>query len=854
MTFFDCVSDALDEGSIDKSRAERAQEYWRTFRDRHVRNGHSEEMADALAGEDVKAAFRKEFGKERQAFIQTRIAMRNSEALVENAVDLVGLPTDRVEFRPNSRNRVSPIAQQADGLYQRVKGRMNDLAEYYGPKQLTGKSKDPAGVDQVAKEMMGQPTGNPRAAMVARVVSETIEDLRRMANEAGANIGKIDNYMPTRHDRMAVAKAGFDQWFETIAPKLDWHRIEDFLTGRPMAPEGGEPPIETQREFLREIFNNMAFGKDSDKPQYARISGENIVKAMSHERVLQFKSAEDWIEYNTAFGTGDVFSAIMDHTRSMSEDIVTLRELGQSWRLGLDYERQVAVKKARDMGDEKLAGKVEAAYDNAEIMLAIRRGGAAPKSWRQANRASWYSSARSWITASLLERAVIPSISDLNSNRLAAQTFGANPLAPFAQAMKFMFDSASRQDLQRMGRALDHMFQTNSVAARFNAEAPPHGFVNNVTNSVFRYTGLSGLTDHGRNAIKHVWHGRMADFQGQSLKDVDPGFRELLVRRGITEEDWAEFSKPGVEWRDESGAPYLDAVYWREKTDLDPSRADDIFLKFEGLSEEFSEMGVPSQSLFAQAQTLGRIGLDRPKGDFGYEFAKSVGMFKSFLSAFTVNQYRAIMGTESWRMFGFLPEAKGRAARVARFADSLTFYTLLGGLALQITNVNNGQDPEDMSDPDFWWRATLKGGGLGFFGDLLNISGGKDIPGAIGSFVVGPVGDLAVDMGQLTIGNGAELLANAYRLTNETDTKPTGLGGEVVDFIDDWTPNDFPVVGTVIDRLMMDNLKAILDPEGVDDIAAAARNRENRTGSKFWWTPGKAAPERAPDLGAAFGR
>lgn len=854
MTFWNCVADAADEGSLDKEKAKRAQEYWQMFRDRHRRNGHSEEMADAMAGEDVKAAFRKEFGEDRQRFIATRVAMRKSEALVENADDLVGLANDRVEFRPNSKNRVTPIAQQADGLFQRVKGRMSELAEYYGPKTVTGKSRDPAGSEDLAKEMMGEPTGNSRAALVAKAVSDTIEDLRRMANEAGANIGKIDNYMPQRHDRMAIAKAGFDTWFDSIAPRLDWHRIEDFLTGRPMAPEGGMPPVGSQREFLRGIYEDMAFGKDTDKPQYARISGENIVRGMSHERVLQFKSAEDWIEYNKEFGTGDVFSAIMDHTRSMAEDIVTLRELGQSWRLGLDYEKQVAVAKARKMGDEKLAGQVEAAYDNAELMLAIRRGGAAPKSLRQANHASWYSTGRAWITGSLLERAVIPSISDLNSNRLTAQTFGANPAAPFAQAMKFMFDSASRQDLVRMGRALDHMFTTNSVAARFNAEAPPKGFVNNLTNSVFRYTGLSGLTDHGRNAIKHVWHGRLADFAGTPLKDVDPGLRELLVRRGVTDEDWAEFSKLGNEWKDEKGAPYLDAVYWRAKTDLDPSRADDIFLKFEALSEEFSEMGVPSQNLFAQAQTLGRIGLDRPKGDFGYEFAKSVGMFKSFLSAFTVNQTRAIMATESWRMFGVLPEAKGRAAKVARFADSLASYTALGALALQITNINNGQDPEDMSDPDFWWRATLKGGGLGFFGDLLNISGGDALPGAIGSFVVGPVGDLAVDVGKLTIGNGAEFLANAYRLTNETEMKPSGAGGEVVDFIDDWTPNDFPVIGTVIDRLMMDNLKMMLDPDGVDDIAKAARARENRTGSKYWWTPGKATPDRAPDPGAMFGQ
>ena len=88
MSFFDCLADAVDEGSADRERAARAQQMWKDTSDRYERQGWSRENAEAMAGEDVKDAFRKEAGENRHVF-QARIAnMRKLQQGVASAPDL----------------------------------------------------------------------------------------------------------------------------------------------------------------------------------------------------------------------------------------------------------------------------------------------------------------------------------------------------------------------------------------------------------------------------------------------------------------------------------------------------------------------------------------------------------------------------------------------------------------------------------------------------------------------------------------------------------------------------------------------------------------------------------------------
>ena len=55
------------------------------------------------------------------------------------------------------------------------------------------------------------------------------------------------------------------------------------------------------------------------------------------------------------------------------------------------------------------------------------------------------------------------------------------------------------------------------------------------------------------------------------------------------------------------------------------------------------------------------------------------------------------------------------------------------------------------------------------------------------------------------------------------------------------------------ERILMDQLQFLVDPEADKAFKTRQRFFQKEFGQEFWWQPGRMAPQRAPDLGAAIG-
>jgi hypothetical protein len=232
--------------------------------------------------------------------------------------------------------------------------------------------------------------------------------------------------------------------------------------------------------------------------------------------------------------------------------------------------------------------------------------------------------------------------------------------------------------------------------------------------------------------------------------------------------------------------------------------------------------------------------LNLPPGHPVYELAKSGLMYKSFPLTFTINQIRRVMAITA--------ESGGAAA--SKHAFSLVAgATILGALALQIGDVTMGRDPQDMTTPEFWARATLKGGGLAVIGDLLT-AGQTSYGSGFGDWVQGPMLPLLQDM--WGIGPGAIITAITQAAKGED--VDTNYAKKITAFGRRYTPmGQTPLVGPAIDRLIWDQLQMLLDPEAADDLAKAAKKRAKDYGSGTAWMPGSPIPNRMPDFKNAFG-
>lgn len=595
--------------------------------------------------------------------------------------------------------------------------------------------------------------------------------------------------------------------------------MEDRVTGRPLAEPGDAPAPDVQQRVLREIFDNIAFGKfDPDSVSLPR--GESLWRRRSHQRVLPFNSADDWIAYNKKYGMGDPYSAMISHARAMSKDIALARTFGPDPKAGFETLVGQALQRAKQIGDPQLAAKIEGSAAHGRRMLAIYNGSLVPAGPQQEAVASFMSTTRHVLTAALLDRAVISAVSDLNSMRVAAKAVGLNPNNVISKHVSLMANKMSREDAARAGWIADTLADPGLALSRFQSEVPPAEFAERLSSGVLRIQGLSHWTDQARIAFQMEMAGLMAANAGKPLAKVQPELRRLLRDKGVSDAEWQAFTAPGTLFTAGNGATFASPIHWREVTDMPTEQADDLFLRIQAMIEEQTEFAVPTNSTWARAFIEGAM----PPGSIGYELAKSGLMFKSFAMTFTVNQVRRTLAQQT------VPD------RIAYALDLAAGATITGALGLQLYELASGNDPRDMTQPEFWAAAALRGGAFGIMGDIAD-SAAKPYRG-LGEFAAGPMLGLGQDVANLAgdamSGGGAEFAEKSLRFVNRY--LPGG---------------DLPGAGLALDRLFLDQLMMMIDPEAVEALMEQAQKRPNAPRGS-WWMPGSPAPQRAPNLKAVL--
>lgn len=818
MSFEDCVQRAILAGEIDGIRGEQAKRDWREKFDRYRAEGRTEYTAMTLAANDVKAEMKRQAALKRHVTLakmanNAKIESEVLEAARKGTLDRHLIDSvDRVEYETRS-------------LMRRFNGILGEFLRQHH-RDLLGRVTKPAGMRNIVRELHGEASGDEAAKALADGIRAALEDMRLMNNEAGGIIGKLENWgLPHRHNKRAITVAGFDQWSGDIRERIDWTKIENHRTGRAFQEGSEPPPLDVQNAFLREVYDNIAYGKGTREATYGKPQGSALYAQQAEHRVLHFKGADAWMEYNAKYGTGDPFTSLMAHVHGMARDIVAMRSFGPNPTLGVDYMKQVALKAAREARDDANFGKVESAANRALRMFRVIRGGAQPETLAQDYTAAFLSTARHVMTSAFLDRAIVASISDTNSMRLAAQAVGMNPANVLSRHTKLMANAMDRDDALRAGWIADTMADPGAALARFQSEVMPLEFAQKLSDASMRAQGLSGWTDYGKIAFQMEMSGFMAKYAGKGLDEVDEPLRGFLKRAGLTDDEWRKFTDPEALFKAGNGATFASPFWWRESTTLPKAEADRIFFKVQSMIEEQTEFAVPTRSVRGLG-SLDPAAFGLPPGSLPYEVLKSGLMFKSFAITFTVNQFRRIRDQ---------PTVGGKIGYGLNLAAGAT---IMGGISLQLGELIKGNDPMPMDNPDFFARAAAKGGGFGIIGDIVS-TGQSSWGGGFPSYVAGPVPQAIGDVYDLTLKNAVDF---AYG-------EDTNFARDLARFGKRYTPmGQTPLLGPSLDRMFWDQLQLFLDPESASAIQRASRLRENRDGNGEWWPGGSAFPERVPAL------
>ena len=695
-------------------------------------------------------------------------------------------------------------------------------------------------MDDLTREMhqpegAGRATGNADAHFLADQMRQLLELSRTDLNRLGADIGRLDGYLPHSHDDWKVGAVSEGEWVDQILPRLDRERTF------------GDIDANQIRGVLGEVYRTIVSGRH-DHPT-ARERGEftgppNRARSLARNRVLHFRDADAWLGYQQLFGRGDAMTAVIGHLRQAS------RMAGQMSVLGPNPEalfRSVLGDRQRRLRE---ANGTEA--DLAKLSIDADGWLGISAAWRELtgltsvaeNRqlAHYAQGARNLQSMAKLGQALLSSVSDLVTN-IANMTYRGRPIvASWADALSGYLEGRGQGERRElaflMGEGFDGVL--DSVISPYAAVDGPPGWASKALVRFFRLSGLTWWTDTGRAVAARVLSADLGRLSGDRFDALPEGYQRVLRQHGIDAGQWDALRS--VVRRSETGTLYLtpdraEAIDDRTIEGLIQTEVRDARQRFSrrgrGRDAEPRDELTPAQQqafdvwhrrrmdearldlelslrrLIADEGRFAVIGgfdpsvdrlrtFGRPPGTLGGEAVRSVMQFKGYPVGFT----RRVLGRA----------VHGGAGR-AHVGHLVAGMLVAGFGAMTMKDALRGWEPRDPTRWQTWLAAGFQSGGLGIFGDFLFAEANR--------FGGGPLETLAGP----SVGTAAEVVSMVQELR---DGEPRA--GRALNFALSNTPfaNLF-YVRPALDYLLLNALRESVSP---GTLRRAERRRERDYGQR----------------------
>jgi hypothetical protein len=778
---------------------------------RYVREGLSPEAAAMRAGQEL--------GEEAQLAraIEKRQARVNAMArtgLTDRAMpgrffDSAMAVIDGVENKGAFKNAALSLRAMGDmQVRDRTNAFFHDLDQAGLVKPFKGhwwRGPDPTFERDVANELgriddptWGRDTGNSQAKKMAEIIHRHQDALRLAENDAGAFIGKLDQYLARQsHDRFKIQRAGYEKWRGYITPKLGERTFQDML------PHEIEP-------FLHQTYNNLATGIHAGSEQGDWIAGfkgpANLAKKLSGERKLFFKSADDWIDYNREFGNGSLNGTVLSTLERGSRAVEAMQMLGTNPRAMLDGWIDDMTKAARDNGTPEGIDEAKRLSQQKDKMLrlydiAMR----APRAIENETMAQAFAVVRTWQRFKL-GGAMLSSIPDLAATAAMARHNGIGALDSLSWHISQLFPPGAERKAAMREAAIgfDHMAQ--SLQTRFGAEDGVPGTLAKLVDNFTRLSGQPWWTDSMKEASTLMLLHNVAEKAALAHDALPRRMQTTLRRYGIEAAEWDALRAARQQAPD--GNNYLfagdiaDPVLQKKYATY---IADQVQ---EGMSE-------------ATAKVQDLMGHGGKSGELWDETKRTIMQFKQFPVTF---------------MFRSLAREWGRDGKdISGMAQLIAGTTLFGYLAMTAKDLARGKEPFVPGAKDYdasqyakqMMRAMVQGGGLGLYGDFLMGEVSRTGAGPILS-LLGPAAGMTNDLVNA-------LVVKPREAAMEGRLSAGRVGADVVQF----AKNNAPFINlfwarSILDYGVLYSLQETLNP---GYLARTEQRAQKDTGQQYLLSP-----------------
>lgn len=581
----------------------------------------------------------------------------------------------------------------------------------------------------------------PEAVELARVVKKWQETARLDANREGAYIGKEHGYIARQsHDLHKIRKAGFETWRDAILPKLDLDRMA--------IPDGDVGA------FLRKVYEGLASGvhlKASTRPKLAGFKGPaNLARRASQERVLHFKSPDDWLGYNREYGKGSVRESVVSSLRSSAQTVGLLRILGTNPEsmldvLGRDLQEKIDdPAKQRAFADD-LKGPVQNRLRQVDGTVNIPVNATAARV--SANIRAVESMAK-------LGGAVISSITDVPVYASEVRYQGRGMFSGLLEAIGGIAAGRPKgeraQVLSSIGVFFDSM--AGELVRRGSLDDTFSAGVARTMQQYFKFNLLNWWTESLRGSAALSLSHFMAKESVKGFDKLHPQMQRMLGLYGIAEREWNLIRNGKQTLAD--GREYLTPDGLEDQALADRLRSFYI---------DRAETAV----IEPDAATLAMMRQGTQSGTLYGELLRFVGQFKSFGIAYT----QRVLAREA---YGYGADTLGQALRNGQsmrgLANVVLMSTLFGYGAMATKDLIKGKTPRDPHDAKTWLAAAVQGGGFGIYGDFLLGQSDRFGGGLLGKLAGPTLGTIEeIDQIRAKVFEGQDVGATALKtLVNNT--------------------------------------------------------------------------------------
>lgn len=813
------VAKALGKASLNQQEAQqieqRIKDAMKSLAKQDIQNWRNLSDADKLtkAGEFVAQDIQAQLKRKHKIAAQDILTQNKNLALLDHPTLSASEVVDRMVAPHGDMSGIQSIDSKARAIASIYRGELVDF--YTNIKGGLGVFTDAELVQKIVRERFGDNTGDPLAKQISDKMGEVFENMRERFNRSGGDIGKLDDWgLPQTHSLEKIVLAGKQAWVQKAEGLID--------TSKYVHEDGTYYSQQEIRELLEYSFDTLS-SNGANKTEIGRQSfggNSKVTSRHSESRVLHFKDAESWMEYQSEFGGMPFVDLVEAHINGLSKDIALVENLGSSpknaMRILMDAAEQKDWQKGLDADTTAKSRK------RAQTMFDEFTGQNTPQSEVLANLGLAY---RSMNVASMLGGTTLSSVTDQAMIAKTASIHGIAFRKTFGELLTQLNpkNKEDRELAHSLGLATEEMLGS---IARWSDDGltSVHGksqklarVSSGIASQVMRVSGLNALTAASKVGFSKMLmekYGRLS--RSKAWADLDATDRELMEKTGLSERAWEvmRLADPVV---DRKGNQLMSArsIYQipddKLKSFGDPQKVrDEVASQFQ--AHLLDEQGMAVVEAGLRERTWMSAG--QKKGTGMGEIIKSMLQFKSFPAAFLMRHGSRAMAQDG---------LKGKAAYgVSLFAMT----TLLGALVVQLKELANGNDPQTMWDGDdpqktmnFLTRSAIQGGGLSILGDIL--VAGTDTSGRSATdFMVGPFGSDAKAVLGLTVGN----------FTQYYEDKDTNAANEAFRLVKGKIPaQNLWYTKAATNRLVFDEMQDMIAPGYREKLLRKAEREHDRT-------------------------